>query len=388
MIERGQQPRILYIQYTNPAAYPPLENSSQLLAEAGWDVLFLGVRVAGADRLTFHPTHDSIHTRNLPRAMEALPGFARYIAYVLWVLGWALHWRPTWMYASDALACPAGLIVSLVPGVKIIYHEHDAPATTGVSMLTRLALLARGVLARRASLRLLPNERRVWHFQRTVTDVSPTLSVWNCPRRGSVGAPRGAAQAGSLTVLYQGSLVPARVPLTVLEALARLPERVRLVVVGYETQGHRGYRVTLGHAAARMGLAERVEFRNEMPHADVIKVGRACDVGLALLPTVSDDLNLRWMTGASNKAFEYLAAGMAVLVPDLPDWRAMFVQPGYGLACRAEDPDSIAGALCWLFEHQTEMRAMGERGRRKVAAEWNYESQFAAVLQRLEAGLA
>lgn len=34
--------RILYIQYTNPAGYPPLEHSSRILAQADWEVLFLG----------------------------------------------------------------------------------------------------------------------------------------------------------------------------------------------------------------------------------------------------------------------------------------------------------------------------------------------------------
>jgi hypothetical protein len=34
--------KILYLQYTNPAAYPPLEHNSRILANEGWQVLFLG----------------------------------------------------------------------------------------------------------------------------------------------------------------------------------------------------------------------------------------------------------------------------------------------------------------------------------------------------------
>ena len=48
-------------------------------------------------------------------------------------------------------------------------------------------------------------------------------------------------------------------------------------------------------------------------------------VGLALMPLNSNDLNMRHMTGASNKPFDYMAAGLALLVSDLPDWRQMFV---------------------------------------------------------------
>ena len=67
----------------------------------------------------------------------------------------------------------------------------------------------------------------------------------------------------------------------------------------------------------------------------------------------------------------------------LPDWRAMYVEAGYGLACDAEDPPSVAAALRWLLDHPREMRTMGERGRRRIAADWNYETQFASVLERL-----
>jgi glycosyltransferase involved in cell wall biosynthesis len=89
------------------------------------------------------------------------------------------------------------------------------------------------------------------------------------------------------------------------------------------------------------------------------------------------------MSGASNKAFDYLACGLPVLVSDLPDWRRMYVDTGVGLACDPDDPASIAAALQWFLDHPDKVRAMGERGRQRVLAEWNYEAQFAPVLSRL-----
>ena len=57
--------KILYIQYTNPAAYPSLEHSSRVLARDGWEVLFLGTGALGADALRF-PPHDRIRVRQMP----------------------------------------------------------------------------------------------------------------------------------------------------------------------------------------------------------------------------------------------------------------------------------------------------------------------------------
>jgi glycosyltransferase involved in cell wall biosynthesis len=106
-------------------------------------------------------------------------------------------------------------------------------------------------------------------------------------------------------------------------------------------------------------------------------------VGLALLPKGSRDLADETMVGASNKPFDYMASGLALLVSDLPVWRATFVESGYGLACDSEDPKSLAEALRWFDEHREAMRQMGERGRCRVLDDWNYDSQFAPVMTAL-----
>jgi glycosyltransferase involved in cell wall biosynthesis len=92
------------------------------------------------------------------------------------------------------------------------------------------------------------------------------------------------------------------------------------------------------------------------------------------------------MVGASNKPFDCLASGLPLLVPDLEDWRRLYVAPGYALACDPEDPESIAAALEWLLTHPSERWQMGERGRQRVLDEWNYERQFAHVYAALCAG--
>ena len=56
--------RILYVQYTNPAGYPPLEHSSRILADAGWSALFLGTGALGANELEF-PAYRNITVRRM-----------------------------------------------------------------------------------------------------------------------------------------------------------------------------------------------------------------------------------------------------------------------------------------------------------------------------------
>jgi glycosyltransferase involved in cell wall biosynthesis len=376
--------KILYVQYTNPAAYPSLEHGSRILARRGWQVLFLGTGADGAAALRF-PPHSNITVRRLSFCPAGWRQKFHYLWFCLWVLGWTLRWRPACVYASDFLSCPVALLVSHA-GSRVVYHEHDSPAEPGAEAFSRVLLWARRRLARRATCCVLPNETRAQRFTDETGNGHGVLCVRNCPSLDDVSEARAPVSGETLWVLYHGSIVPARLPRAVLEALTLIPDAIRLRVIGYETAGHRGYVSELRKVCAGLRLGERVEFLGTLPaREELLAQGRSSDVGLALLPMRSVDANLRAMTGASNKPFDYLACGLPLVVSDLPDWRATFVAPGYALACDPADPESIATTLRWFLDHPLEMRAMGERGRQRILADWNYEAEFAPVLQRLPA---
>lgn len=382
--------RVLYIQYTNPGGYPPLEHSSRILADAGWQVLFLGTGAQGADALRF-PEHSAITVRRMRFCPPGWRQKLHYAGFCLWVTGWALRWRPRWIYASDMLACPPASLLSFLPGVSVLYHEHDSPAEISAKSrpgaFIRFCLWARQVCARRAKLCVVPNRQRAQHFERTLRPVRPVAVVWNCPRRAEVRPPREPAEPGKLKLIYHGSIVPQRLPKAAVEAMALLPDGVSLTAVGYETVGSRGYISELRRLAESYGVGGRFHARPGISRYELMLLCGEFDVGLALLPKRSSDLNFQAMTGASNKPFDYLANGLALLVSDLPEWREMFVEPGYALSCDPGDAASIAASIRRLLDNPEEMRRMGERGRKRIESEWNYESQFRPVFDQM-AGLA
>ena len=91
-----------------------------------------------------------------------------------------------------------------------------------------------------------------------------------------------------------------------------------------------------------------------------------------------------YMCGASNKAYDYLSAGCAVLVSDLPEWRETYVFSEYGFACDPGSSESIAAALTKFYNNFEETLDMGRRGREKVLSEWNYEKAFESVLKKID----
>ena len=175
--------RILYLQYTNPAAYPPLQHSSRILANDGWKVLFLGTGSHGADALEF-PPHPNVRVKRLPFCPAGWRQKLQYVQFAFWVFLWLLLWRPQWIYVSDPLACPIALLLSFVPGLKMLYHEHDSPNLNWkhhASRFESFVLRTRCKVAERASLCVLPNERRAQRFKRETDAHRSVLRVWNCP---------------------------------------------------------------------------------------------------------------------------------------------------------------------------------------------------------------
>ena len=376
--------KILYIQYTDPQSYPPLEHSSKIFADAGWDVRFFGTRAFGAEGIRFRP-HPKIRIKRLPFCS---PGWAQKIHYLFFAVRAvleALLWRPDWVYASDLFSCLPALLLKKCFNLKIIYHEHDAPSSKTQSFFVSFFLRVRTRLAAEAFMDILPNQARIEYFVReTFASQAHVFCALNCPSKREAGPPRRALSSEDFWVLYHGSLVPSRLPLAAVQALRQLPERVKLRIVGYESAGFRGYLKKIEDHAVQQGLKERLHLVGLVPTRDDLFdwVCRS-DVGLSFMPRISEDLNERTMAGASNKPFDYLAGGLALLVSDLPDWKAMYVESGCGLSCDPEDSMSIARALGFFIDHPEVTRAMGEKGRQRILKEWNYETQFSSIFQKM-----
>lgn len=378
--------KIIYIQYTNPAGYPPLQHCSRILANAGWQVLFLGTGAFGADPLCF-PYHEKIRVKKLPFCPAGWRQKLHYSWFALWAIFWVLYWRPLWVYASDPLSTPIALLLSLIPSMRFIYHEHDPPMNTKgneQTVIMRFVLWFRRILSKKADYCIIPNQKRLQQFKSAMGDGTRALCVWNCPSKEEVSQPGHLNNGGVMWIIYHGTIVPPRLPSTVLRAMSILPEKVKLRIIGYETIGHIGYRRELRDIASKLGIIHRIEFFEPIPtRKELLNWCQKSNVGLALFPKSQEDLEHHAMIGASNKPFDYLACGLALLVSDLPDWRKLYVEPGYGLACDPDDAESIAKSLQWFLNNPEKMRKMGEKGRKRILEEWNYEKQFNTVLNSL-----
>jgi glycosyltransferase involved in cell wall biosynthesis len=373
--------RILYVQYTNPCGYPPVLHSAEILAARGWEVLFLGTQALGFETWS-PPVRPGIRFKHLAYSDSGWKRVLQYPWFSVWCLFWTLRWRPAWIYASDVMACIPALLLRGFAGARILYHEHDSPPVDfqeTAGWWSRICLWARRKTAQIAEFCILPNENRARAFQKQTGTSKEVKVVWNTPLRGEVSAPKRHPE-GCLKLLYHGSVVPARVPLSVIHAIKKLGYPLVLHVVGYETLGSLGYMEQLRRTAAELGIPEALEFVGVLQRDELMAYCQTCDVGLAIVHPPADS-NLVDLLGASNKVFDYMACGLALIVPQAPSWQTFLP---YGVACDPADADSIAGALRYFCEQPAAMRLMGERGRQRILEQWNYETDFRPVLDLIE----
>ena len=380
----ARRPRILYLQYEDPGGYPPLEHSSRILAERGWDVTFLGAEIV-SDGVLRLPNHPRIFAANIGAA--ALWGLQplRYLYFLVRSLYWTIFWRPSWIYGSDPTVLPVLWAVRKITTAEIIYHEHDSPDPRAASSrFKRLVLQCRKAIGQDAAICILPQQRRLEDFVHATQRNGPTLCVWNCPSLAEI-RQNTSTVGQELSLYYHGSINAARLPPDLVIAISRFKGAVRLFIAGYEVQGSIGHVEALKRIAESNGAPGAVHYVGAIPlREDLLRFASKAHVGLSLMPVASDDINIRNMVGASNKPFDFMACGLPLLVSRIPEWVSTFVAPGFARACDPEDADSIERELIWFVEHPDERAEIGRRNADAIGRAWNYEAMFESALTRIE----
>lgn len=290
-----------------------------------------------------------------------------------------------------------------------------------MTVFQRVVLGARERLAREVELCVLPNEERAKVFREQTKTGQPVECVWNVPGLEEVGPLKLKPDRQTpLKLFYGGSLAPARLSSLVLQEIIKLADQIELEIVGYATYAAQKYIESVVSMNKETGRKTITYHGALSRRSELLAVADSCEAALCLMPMGSQDLNMRTMAGASNKPFDAMARGLAVVISDLPSWTSMYLEEqneefgagggsgcripdageksnakdpmsknarnpefripdpgkGYGVAIDSESGESIRAGLQWMLNNREKLWEMGERGRRKIQEGWNYERAF------------
>lgn len=168
------------------------------------------------------------------------------------------------------------------------------------------------------------------------------------------------------TVLYCGGLNAARGVREMVQAVhdSSLPQDVRLQLGGLFDDP------ALQAEATDALRYPRVQYAGYMDRTSYRRALASARIGISLChPTPA------YVETLSTKVFEYLSAGLPVILSDFPRWRAIVDEYDCGIAVNPLDTRAIARAMHDLLSDPDRAQAMGQRGRRAIEERYNWSTE-------------
>ena len=140
----------------------------------------------------------------------------------------------------------------------------------------------------------------------------------------------------------------------------------------------------LQQLAARLGIAERVDFLGQLPHREVLMRLRSGAYDLVAMPSVTRDGEKE---GIPVALVEAMAHGVPVLASDVGGVSELFGS-GAGMLVPPMDEQALANALCKLAADIELRRSLALAGRRRVEEEFSIASIADRLVELFEAATA
>lgn len=139
------------------------------------------------------------------------------------------------------------------------------------------------------------------------------------------------------------------------------------------------------HKRAEELNATNVVFYPKVKVEELIPLAAGSMVGVA----ITEPICLNFKLSVSNKLFEYAAAGLPVIMSDIPEHRYLNEKYNFGLIISENTPKALADAAIKLYRDEELYNALSENSK-KMSQDLNWENEFgkliAAEKQAMEAG--
>ncbi|MEM7655921.1 MAG: glycosyltransferase [Bacteroidota bacterium] len=287
-----------------------------------------------------------------------------YLEYNLRLFLWLLGQKVDLLTANDLDTLLANYLATRWKKIPLVYDSHE--------YFTEVPELVYRPRTRAIWLRLerwlFPKLKHVYTVNGSLARIYaetygiPVEVIRNVPVRKATPAPAPPTPI----LLYQGALNLGRGIELMIQAMHHLPAHQLWIV------GRGDVETELREQVNREQLVERVTFKGFVPLEELAKITAQAGLGLSL----EEDLGANYRYASPNKVYDYLQAGVPVLVSDLPEMRALVesYQVGRVLPKESRKPEQLAAIIRDIFANQAAYRAFQENCG-QAAQELNWEAE-------------
>ncbi|KAA3597166.1 MAG: glycosyltransferase [Calditrichaeota bacterium] len=305
----------------------------------------------------------------------------KFIEFVLRGIWEGLKFPSEFYHANDLDSLPIGVFLSSVSGGKLIYDSHEIyTETEGLSQK--------------------PKEQKIWKWveKKLIPFVDETITVcasigkelekmyklpkvWivrNVSEKFKIETKSESPFHFEKTILYQGILRKGRGLEILVRILEFLPENYGVAVLG---EGDEVLKKELLDLAQEKGFEKRLKFYGKVPLDELLSYTSHADLGTVL----AEDICLNYYYILPNKLFQYLMAGVPVLVSDFPELSNIVDTYKVGVKTNPKNLQETAEKIVLLMEDY-ETRKQLKANCLEASKELNWEVEektFLKVYERL-----
>lgn len=312
-----------------------------------------------------------LRSRGWPRT---LPMQLLKYAEFSWRISWyARRIRPDLVNVHSLALLPLGVWLKIWLRARLVYDTHELETErNGLSGLRQaLSRFIERRFIRYVDLVVVVSECIREHYVAAYGHPA-VVTMLNCPpcsrvSRSDLLREELQIPASAKIFLYHGNLAPGRGIPAMLDAFRGAnPNERALVVMGY------------GHFAAQVQAeAERsraIYFRDAVAPGDVVRYAASADVGLCLI----EDICLSYRYCLPNKLFEFLMAGLPVIVSNLPEMASLVRDYRVGEIAYEVSADGIEDPVRRLLAADPEGLAANVR---QAARRFSWETEEAQIIE-------
>lgn len=224
---------------------------------------------------------------------------------------------------------------------KLIYDSHEVFAENiGIAnkkFLKNYIILREKFLVKKIDAMISVSNSAAEYFKEKYRIKRPTV-ITNCPLKNTI--PLKEKIKDSFEVVYQGLMVEGRGYEEFVMAAKNIDDGIRFVLRGYGSIEGK-----LKNLIKENKLEQKIVFDEPVEVAQLVSAASSSHVGIVLTKPV----NLNFKLSISNKVFEYAAAGLPVILSDVPEHRYLNDKYNFGVIIDEVTPENIAKAVNQLY---------------------------------------
>lgn len=291
--------------------------------------------------------------------------------------------KPDVIHCHDLNTLLSGAMAKKKLGVPLIYDSHeDYPGMLAPKsiILSKLASIFENLLLKYVDWVITVSEELVKKFKKHKQ--INAVAIYNSRMLNEIFQKKETKElkkelnisGDDFIVGYIGALSKKRGIDNLIKSIKYIDDKkIKVLIVG----GPENEVKNLRALAEKEDAMDKVILTGHIPYFKVIPYFSLLNVGTVLFQPLPNHL-----IAAPNKLFEYMGAGLPLIVSDFPEMKRIVVGESVcGIAVDPTNPEKIAGVITYILEHPKDANKMGENGRRAVEEKYSWEKMDAKLIK-------